>query len=140
MGDLAERVHAAERAERIRTTPDVPNVVREPYGPGLALVGDAGLVMDPITGQGIGDAFGDAELVAAALEAGFSGRTQIDETLAGYRTARNRARLPMWEFTTELAAFEPPKPEERVLYEALAGNQAEIDRFLGVLTGAIPAA
>ena len=138
MGDLAQRVHAAERAERIRTTPDVPNVVREPHGPGWALVGDAGLVMDPVTGQGIGDAFGDAELVAAAIEAGFSGQTPIDEALAGYRKARDRARLPMWEFTTELAAFEPPKPEERVLFEALAGNQAEIDRFLGLLTGAIP--
>jgi hypothetical protein len=44
----------------------------------------------------------------------------------------------MWDFTTELAAFEPPKPEERVLFDALAGNQAETDRFFGVITGAIP--
>ena len=27
MGDLGDRVHAAERAERIRTTPDVPNTL-----------------------------------------------------------------------------------------------------------------
>ena len=29
---LGERVHAAERAERIRTTPDVPNAIRTPFG------------------------------------------------------------------------------------------------------------
>ena len=55
-GDLGERVRAGRRAERFRASPDLPNVVRRPYGPGWALVGDAGLVMDPMTGQGIGDA------------------------------------------------------------------------------------
>jgi flavin-dependent dehydrogenase len=137
MGDLGERVHAAERAERIRTTPDVPNVVRVPHGPGWALVGDAGLVMDPITGQGIGHAFADAELAADAIAAGLEGAMTLDDALAGYRRTRDRDRLPMWDFTTELAAFGPPKPEERVLFEALAGNQVETDRFFGVITGAI---
>jgi 2-polyprenyl-6-methoxyphenol hydroxylase-like FAD-dependent oxidoreductase len=138
MGDLGDRVHAAERAERIRTTPDVPNVVRAPHGPGWALVGDAGLVMDPITGQGIGHAFADAELAADAIAAGLGGARPLDEALAGYRKARDAERLPMWDFTTELAAFGPPKPEERVLFDALAGNQTETDRFFGVITGAIP--
>jgi len=31
-----------------------------------------------------------------------------------------------------------PKPEERILFERLAGDQAETDRFLGVLAGVIP--
>ena len=52
-GDLGERVRAGERAERVHGTADLPNRFRVPYGPGWALVGDAGLVMDPITGQGI---------------------------------------------------------------------------------------
>jgi hypothetical protein len=34
--------------------------------------------------------------------------------------------------------FGPPKLEQQVLFEALAGKQAEIDRFLGVITGAVP--
>jgi 2-polyprenyl-6-methoxyphenol hydroxylase-like FAD-dependent oxidoreductase len=135
---LGERVHAAERVERIRTTPDVPNVVRVPHGPGWALVGDAGLVMDPGTGQGIADAFRDAELVADAVVAGLGGARDLDEALAGYRRVRDDAVLPMWEFTTQLASFGPPKPEERVLFQALAANQAETDRFFGVITGAVP--
>jgi hypothetical protein len=43
----------AARAERFRGTPDLPSYLRQPYGPGWALVGDAGLLMDPVTGQGI---------------------------------------------------------------------------------------
>jgi 2-polyprenyl-6-methoxyphenol hydroxylase-like FAD-dependent oxidoreductase len=135
---LGERVHDAERAERIRTTPDVPNVVRVPHGSGWALVGDAGLVMDPGTGQGIADAFRDAELLTSAIVRGSDHGGDPDAELAGYHAARDRAVLPMWSFTTELARMGPAKPEERVLFEALATNQAETDRFLGVITGAVP--
>jgi hypothetical protein len=43
----------------------------------------------------------------------------------------------MYRFTVELASFTPPKPEQEVLFRALAGRQKEIDRFLGVLACAI---
>jgi 2-polyprenyl-6-methoxyphenol hydroxylase-like FAD-dependent oxidoreductase len=137
-GDLGQRVRSGRRAGRFRGTIDLPNRFRKPYGPGWALVGDAGLVMDPITGQGIGDAFRDAELLADAIGAGFDGRQPLDSALAGYERKRNEEALPMYEFTTELASFGPPKAEEQVLFASLAGNQSEIDRFLGVLTGAVP--
>ena len=94
--------------------------------------------MDPITGQGIGHAFRDAELLTEAVRSGFAGERPVDEALAEYAEERDAERIPMWEFTTELASFGPPKPEERVLFEKVAGNQAETDRFFGVLTGAIP--
>jgi 2-polyprenyl-6-methoxyphenol hydroxylase-like FAD-dependent oxidoreductase len=105
-----------------------------------ALVGDAGLVMDPITGQGIGDALRDAELLAGAVEAGLGGRQPLQAALAGYERARDRAAMPMYEFTTELASFAPPRAEQQALFAALAGRPAEIDRFLGVITGAVPLA
>lgn len=38
--------------------------LRQPYGPGWALAGDAGYNKDPTTAQGISDAFRDAELRA----------------------------------------------------------------------------
>ena len=134
---LGDRIHAAERAERIRTTPDVPNVVRVPHGAGWALVGDAGLVMDPVSGQGIADAFRDAELLADAVASGFAPGGSPNDALAGYRRARDEAVLPMWDFTVQLASFGPAKIEERVLFDALAQSQVETDRFLGVLTGAV---
>jgi flavin-dependent dehydrogenase len=49
-GDLGERLRCGQCVERIRTTPDLPNHVCVPCGPGWALVGDAGLVMDPVSG------------------------------------------------------------------------------------------
>jgi 2-polyprenyl-6-methoxyphenol hydroxylase-like FAD-dependent oxidoreductase len=139
-GDLGGRVRAGRRAERFRASPDLPNLVRRPFGPGWALVGDAGLVMDPITGQGIGDALRDAELLAEAVEAGLGGRRPLAEALAGFERARDRAALPMYEFTCELATLAPPRPEQQALFGALAGRQDEIDRFLGVLTGSVPLA
>ena len=137
-GDLGERVRAGRRAERFRASPDLPNFVRRPFGPGWALVGDAGLVMDPLTGQGIGDALRDAELLAEAVAAGLGGRRPLAAALAGYERARDQAALPMYDLTTELAAFAPPRPEQQALLAALASRQADVDRFLGVLTGTVP--
>ncbi len=133
-GDLGGRVRAGRRAERIRGTVDVPNVVRRAYGPGWALVGDAGLVMDPITGQGIGNAFRDAEALSAAVTEGLA----TEAAMAGYQRARDDRVLPMWEFTTDLAQFRPLPIEAQVLFGSLQGRRQETDRFLGVLTGAEP--
>jgi 2-polyprenyl-6-methoxyphenol hydroxylase-like FAD-dependent oxidoreductase len=137
-GDLGQRARAGRRAERFRASPDLPNRFRRPYGPGWALVGDAGLVMDPITGQGIGDALRDAELLAGAVTDGLGGRRPLADALAGYERARDAAALPMYRFTTDLAALGPAGPEQQALFTALAGRPAEVDRFLGVLTGAVP--
>jgi flavin-dependent dehydrogenase len=70
---LGERIRAGRRAERFRGTPDLPSYLRQPYGPGWALVGDAGLLLDPITGHGISNAFRDAELLADAVADGLGG-------------------------------------------------------------------
>jgi 2-polyprenyl-6-methoxyphenol hydroxylase-like FAD-dependent oxidoreductase len=135
---LGERVRAGQRAERFRGTPDLPGFFRKPYGPGWALVGDAGLVMDPITGQGIADAFRDAELLTEAIAAGFGGAAPLARTLAGYQRARDRAARPMYDFTTQLARLAPPRPAEVKLFEALARSQEDASRFVGALTGTTP--
>jgi 2-polyprenyl-6-methoxyphenol hydroxylase-like FAD-dependent oxidoreductase len=107
-----------------------------PCGPGWALVGDAGLVMDPITGQGIADAFRDAELLADAVSTGF--HRGLDRALARYQRRRDRAARPTYRFTLQLAALAPVGPAERLLFPALARDPADVQRFLGVLTGALP--
>jgi 2-polyprenyl-6-methoxyphenol hydroxylase-like FAD-dependent oxidoreductase len=136
-GELGERVLAGRRVERFRSSPDLPNRIRVPFGPGWALAGDAGLVMDPITGQGIGHAFRDAELIADAVDAWTSGRP-FDEAFEAYRAARDAETRPMFNFTQEVAALMPPTPEFRLLLDAIAGRQDEVDRFLGLVTGSTP--
>ncbi len=58
--ELAERLSLATRETRFVGTGDLPNYFRRPYGPGWALVGDAGYHKDPLTAQGISDDFRDA--------------------------------------------------------------------------------
>ena len=64
---FAERTRGATREAPFAGTA-VPNYFRRPYGPGWALVGDAGYNKDFITGHGMHDAFRDAELCATALD------------------------------------------------------------------------
>src|SRR5258708_29995066 len=108
---LAERLRNGKQEERFVGTADLPNFFRKPYGPGWALVGDAGYHKDPYTGQGIADAFFSAELATEAIDAGFSGRQPLEEALADYERQRNEDALPKYEFNRPLATVEPPSPE-----------------------------
>ena len=137
---LAERVRNARRAERIVGTADLGNLFRKPHGPGWALVGDAGYHLDPISGQGMTDAFRDAELLAEAIDLGLTGRQPLDDALADYEQRRNTAAMPAYDFAYELAALEPPTPEMQRFFSSLRGNRAETDRFFGAIAGTTPIA
>jgi flavin-dependent dehydrogenase len=135
---FAERVRQGRREERFTGTAELSNFFRKPHGPGWALVGDAGYHKDPITAQGISDAFRDAELVAEAVDAGLSGRRPVEDAMAEYEQRRNEAALPVYEFTCQLATLEPPPPEMQQLFAALRGNQADTDRYMGLIAGTTP--
>ena len=137
---LAERLRAGKREEPIRGSADMPNFFRKPYGAGWALVGDAGYNKDSITAQGITDSFKQAELLSEAIDAGFSGRKPLEEALAEYERRRNEDAFPMYDFTCQLGALEPPPAEMRQLFEALRDNQLEAGRFLGITAGTVSAA
>lgn len=133
---LADRVRAGRRVERFYGSSDLPHQLRHPYGRGWALIGDAGSHRDPITGEGISNAFRDADLLAEALDAGFSGRMTLDEALAGFHRERDEAMIPMYDLTAQLATLSMPPPMQQ-LVGALQGNQAEINRFLGAIVGTV---
>jgi 2-polyprenyl-6-methoxyphenol hydroxylase-like FAD-dependent oxidoreductase len=134
--EFAERVRSATRAERYHGG-SVPNFFRRPYGPGWALVGDAGYTRDSITAQGISDAFLDAESLADALDAAFAGEQAFDDALAAHHRARDARVSPMFEFTTQMARLEPPPPEVQQLLAAIDGNQAGMDAFVSVIAGTL---
>jgi 2-polyprenyl-6-methoxyphenol hydroxylase-like FAD-dependent oxidoreductase len=101
-------------------------------------VGDAGYTKDPLTAQGIADAFIDGENLTEALDAGFSERRPLDEALAEYHAARDERVTPLYHFTTQLATLEPPPPEIQQLFGALHGNQEATNQFYSALTGSLP--
>lgn len=137
---MVERVRAGRREERWIGTADLPNFFRKPFGPGWALVGDAGYHKDPAAGDGISDAFRDAELLAEALDAGFTGRQDLHEALTGYEQTRNAASQANYERTTQLASHQPLPPAQRMLLHAISRNPEETNRFFAVTAGLIPAA
>jgi flavin-dependent dehydrogenase len=135
---LAERVRGGRREERFYGATDLPNFLRAPYGPGWALVGDAGCHKDPFLALGICDALRDAELLAEALGDGLSGRCALEVALAGYERRRNEATLPDYRQNLHAARFEPPPAEVTQLRAALRGNQEATNRFIMANEGMIP--
>lgn len=134
--DFADRMRGATRVERFHIG-GVPNVWRQPYGPGWVLVGDAGYAKDPITAQGIRDAFDDAERTAAALHHVFSRARSFEEVMAECNAARDEHAGPIFEFTTQLATLEPPPSEMQQLFGAMAGNQPAMNGFVSVVAGTV---
>lgn len=135
--EFAERVRRATRETRWVGTADLPNFFRQPSGPGWALVGDAGYHKDPLTAQGISDAFRDAEAMADAIDAAFAGRLPIGEAMARYQRTRDESALPIFELTCELATLTPPPPEMQQLLGAIHGNREAMNGFVGVMAGSV---
>jgi len=136
--DFAARVLEGHREDKWHGTAGVPAYFRKPYGSGWALVGDAGYNRDPITAQGISDAFLDAAALTGALRTWLSGNDTFEELMEAHEAARNERVRPMYEFTSQLATLEPPPPEMQALFGALRHNQDATNAFLSAITGAIP--
>jgi 2-polyprenyl-6-methoxyphenol hydroxylase-like FAD-dependent oxidoreductase len=134
--DFAKRIRGAKREAAFAGVP-VSNYFRKPYGPGWVLVGDAGYNKDPITAQGIMDAFRDAEQCATALDQALSGIRSFDELMGDYQRSRDEHALPMYGFTCQLATLEPPPPEMQQLFGAIHGNEEAMNRFVQMNAGTI---
>jgi 2-polyprenyl-6-methoxyphenol hydroxylase-like FAD-dependent oxidoreductase len=135
---VADRLLGARREEKWVGTAGLPNYFRQAFGPGWALAGDAAYHKDPITAQGISDAFLDAEGLAAALDESWSGRQPPGDALAAHQAARDERVRPMYEFTCQMATLEPPPPQMQRLFLALRGNQEATNQFYSAITGSRP--
>src|SRR6266540_3523787 len=135
--DIAERVRCGRRVERFCGTADMANMFRRPYGPGWALVGDAGHPKDPMHARGIRDAFRDAELLADAADAALSGRTEWMAAMADYEALRNAAALPIYERLCAQLRFPAASEAEFRFLSAVSEDQAVSDRFVGMRAGTV---
>lgn len=73
---------------------EMPNRIRGPVAPGLALIGDAALATDPIFGVGCGFAFQSGEWLADSISPALRGVESLDNCLRRYRK-RHRRQLGM---------------------------------------------
>lgn len=134
---FAERLKAATREAPFRGGA-VPNVFRRPFGPGWALVGDAGYNKDPVTAWGISDAFYQAELCATAADEWLAGRRAFDEAMTSYQQQRDAHSLPMFDLTCKFATMAPPPPEMQQLLGAAAASRDGQRQFVSMMAGTLP--
>jgi flavin-dependent dehydrogenase len=127
--ELAERLRHARRTSPVQGMLRQPNQLRQAFGPGWALVGDAGYYRDAITAYGISDAFRDAEFLAVALDRALNGDGEETTALAAYQPQRNPALREIFEITCRLAAY-PPVPTFVELQKQLS---AAIDKDAAAL-------
>jgi flavin-dependent dehydrogenase len=108
--ELLERADRGARVERLRGFKGATGFMRRPWGPGWALVGDAGYYKDPITVHGITDALRDAELLARAILDGGDATS-----LASYESERDRISHALFDVTDKIASRNWTMPEVKTL-------------------------
>jgi flavin-dependent dehydrogenase len=135
--DLAERLQAGHREERFYGVADLPNFYRKPYGPGWALVGDAGYHKDPYMAMGICDALRDADYLAEAIGKSLGSNVPAQVALGEYERRRNEASAMDYKLNLSAARFDPLPPEVYRLREAVRDNPQEARRLIMARMGMI---
>jgi flavin-dependent dehydrogenase len=130
--ELPERVAVAVPAGRLHGWAGVPGHVRQSWGEGWALVGDAGYFKDPITSHGLTDALRDAELLADALLGSLAGRMPEREALGRYQATRDRLSSRLFDATEAVAAYDWDSEGIRhLLREVSASMGPEVEHLEG---------
>jgi menaquinone-9 beta-reductase len=112
--DLAAIVERSKQVEKYRGFSGEIGFFRQSFGPGWALVGDAGYFKDPLTAHGITDALIDAELLARAVGA------DTETAFADYQSARDTLAIGHFEVTDAVASFEWDLSKAQQLHRALS--------------------
>ena len=120
--DLEERLRSAVLTSPVRTFVGQPGHLRTPWGPGWALVGDAGSWKDPISAHGLTDALRDAELLAGAVVRVLAGDAAEADAFGCYQATRDRLTLPILTGSDEIAAMKWDDDRIRLVLRGL--NQA----------------
>jgi len=122
---LAKRLEGCELASRVRACTGIESYFRTSSGPGWVLPGDAGHFKDPVTAQGIRDAYRYGRLLGEYLapvlgtRAGHAGPPDpqtVDRATADWARQRERDCIEIYQWTNFLAAGLPPSPLEYELY------------------------
>ncbi|APE34763.1 hypothetical protein BOX37_13325 [Nocardia mangyaensis] len=126
-----------ERVTDLIGTRDYPNIRRRRVvAPGLALVGDAAMVADPVSGVGCGFAFQAAEWLADAVTDALKSQDSaaIDKALARYQK-QHRKRLGLHHFTiADLSKRTVLPPVIRMILAAAVDDPKIAQSYVSVVT------
>jgi flavin-dependent dehydrogenase len=110
---LAASLAGSQPDQRLHVFAGRKGYLRQAFGPGWALVGDAGYFKDPLTAHGISDALRDAELLANAA----AGGTTAD--FEDYAATRDELSLPLFEVSDAIAALDWDLDQIKSLHQKL---------------------
>ncbi|HUC08326.1 MAG TPA: NAD(P)/FAD-dependent oxidoreductase [Solirubrobacterales bacterium] len=99
---------------------EMPNKVRVPVAPGLALVGDAAMAVDPLFGVGCGWAFQSAEWLADSVSPSLRGEESLQAGLKRYQRRHRRGLRGHATIINEYARGRKMQPGERLIFSAAA--------------------
>ena len=101
------------------------------------MIGDAALHRDPITAQGITNAFTHAQILADELTEAHAGRKTIDAAVADYDARQLDQLKPMFDYTVYLAQLKPfPEPVQQMI-GAMLESQPAMNAFIGAFIGSV---
>jgi len=101
--------------------------VKQAVGPGWALVGDAGLHLDPTPGLGITDALRDASALAEAIVDG------SEQAYARYWRRRDADSIGLYRMAADMGSGSYNSPFTRMIYRRIQASEAMHARLLTVL-------
>jgi 2-polyprenyl-6-methoxyphenol hydroxylase-like FAD-dependent oxidoreductase len=112
---------------------DMTNVAHAPTAPGVALVGDAALAIDPLWGVGCGWAFQSAEWLADGVAPALLGEEPLRRGLSRYRRRHARGLRGHAMMIYDYASGRKFSPAERLLFWGAAHDErlAEVMEAFG---------
>lgn len=123
--DVADAI-ARGPVDKMRRFPGAPGHLKQAFGPGWALVGDAGYFKDPCTAHGVTDALRDADALARAILRGSR------SALADYQATRDALSMDLFAITDAISGHDWTMPDLQKLHfrlkQALKDEQAFIDQ------------
>lgn len=123
-----ERVSASCAPVQLHGFVGVPGYLRQAWGPGWALVGDAGGFEDPLSTHGITDAFHEVELLASAVMDIKGGTASEADALARYQRSRDALCARMYAAVEAIASYSWTMPQLRqLLIEASSAMTEQIE-------------
>jgi len=130
--DVAARLSEARLVGKLRFFPGMRGFLRQPWGDGWALVGDAGYMTDPITAHGITNALRDADILTRTIAEGAS--------LAAYQMARDDLSLKFFEISDRVASLDWDIPTVQQYHRMMSQEMAREEEALVTMRDAAASA
>jgi 2-polyprenyl-6-methoxyphenol hydroxylase-like FAD-dependent oxidoreductase len=122
VGDAPEAppIRVSRKVSPVLGKIEMPNKVRAPIAPGLALVGDAAMAVDPLFGVGCGWAFQSADWLAESVAPALRGEEALQAGLARYRRLHRRGLRGHAWLINDYASGRRMNPGERLIFAGAA--------------------